>query len=384
MGRQQIVSARRDTPIYVTKPDLPDLDHFTDRLKDIWNSGILTNNGPIHAQFEEALCDYLGVKEVALFANGTLSLICALQAANLSGEVITTPFSFVATTHAIRWLGLSPVFVDIDPETLNIDPEKIEAAITPRTSAILPVHCYGNPCATQAIHNIAVRHDLKVIYDGAHAFGVNDDGGSILRHGDFSALSFHATKVFNTFEGGAVICHSSDAKQHINNLKNFGIINEELVEIVGINGKMSELNALCGLLLLERFEDLLIARERVASIYDSLLAKVEGINSVQPSNQKRKNHSYYPILVESNYPLSRDELYTALRRQNIFTRKYFSPLLSNMPMYKNIPSSKAENLPVASKVDQQILCLPIYPALSESDVEWIAQAIAAPREHGLI
>lgn len=362
--------------IYVTKPALPDLSEFVTSLEQIWDSGILTNNGPFHDRFEQALCDMLGVPEIALFANGTLSLVCAMQAMDLTGEVITTPFSFVATAHAIRWLGLTPVFVDVDPVTLNLDPACVEAAITPRTSAILPVHCYGNPCDTQAIQSIATRHGLKVVYDAAHAFGVEDAGGSVLRHGDVSSVSFHATKVFNTFEGGAVICHDAQTKQRLKDLKNFGITSETTVDAIGINGKMSEINAALGLLQMKHFDTVLDARSRVAGIYQDRFADLRGIALVPPAHQTRRNNAYCPILVGADCPVSRDELYDALKAQGIFTRKYFSPLLSDLPMYRDLPSAQAANLPIAHDVAHRILCLPIYPDLASDEVERIAHAIA--------
>ena len=364
-----------DKPVYVTQPYLPPLEDFVPYLQQIWDNKLLTNGGPMHQQLEQALCHYLGVPEVALFNNGTNALLTALQAMNLTGEVITTPYSFVATAHSILWNGLKPVFVDIDPVTLNIDPSKIEAAITSNTSAIMPVHCYGNPCDVTAIQQIADAYDLKVIYDAAHAFGVRDDGGSVLRHGDLSVLSFHATKVFNTFEGGAIICPDAKIKQHINTLKNFGIVDETTVTEAGLNGKMSEVNAAFGLLQLQHMDIVLERRGQIDSFYREHLRDVPGITIVPTSGQLQSNYSYFPILVESAYPLSRDSLYQKLKDHNIFARRYFYPLISEFPVYREMLSVKESNLPVATQVAKKVLCLPIYPDLEEGCIESIVKLI---------
>lgn len=364
-----------DKPIYVTQPYLPPLEEFIPYLQQIWDNKLLTNGGPMHQQLERALADYLGVPEVALFNNGTIALLTALQALDITGEVITTPYSFVATSHSVLWNDLTPVFVDIDPNTLNIDPAKIEVAITPRTSAIMPVHCYGNPCDVEAIQKIADNYNLRVIYDAAHAFGVEDAGGSILRHGDFSVLSFHATKVFNTFEGGAIICPDNVTKQHIDQLKNFGITDEVTVKTAGINGKMSEINAAFGLLQLQHIEAIMARRSEIDARYREQLSGVKGITVVATTEQTVSNHSYFPILVEAEYPLSRDELYQKLKDHNIFARRYFYPLISEFPMYRGMASAQQSNLPVATAVAQKVLCLPIYPSLTGDDLSRITAIV---------
>ena len=361
--------------IYVTQPDLPPLDEFMPYLEKIWDSRILTNSGPFHHELEEALCDYLGVKHLALFSNGTLALITALQALRITGEVITTPYSFVATAHSLLWNGIKPVFADIDPISLNLDPQKIEAAITPQTTAIMPVHCYGRPCDVDAIQKIADNYNLKVIYDAAHAFGVKDERGSILQHGDLSVLSFHATKVFNTFEGGAIICPDAKTKHRIDQLKNFGFVDEVTVVAPGINGKMSEFNAALGLLQLKRVDGALKRRREIAGIYINLLQNVAGINCVQKFNDERLNYSYFPVLIDGDYPIDRDALYHKLRNNDIFARRYFYPLISDFPMYRGLPSAQRNNLPVAAEMSSKILCLPIYPDMSMEDIESIVNII---------
>jgi dTDP-4-amino-4,6-dideoxygalactose transaminase len=363
------------TPIYVTQPYLPPLEEFIPYLEKIWESKILTNKGPFHQQLEEALCDYLGVEHLALFANGTLALVTALQALRINGEVITTPFSFVATAHSLLWNGIKPVFVDIDPQTLNLDPSKIEAAITPQTTAILPVHCYGNPCNIAAIESIADNYNLKVIYDAAHAFGVQDDDGSVLKHGDLSILSFHATKVFNTFEGGAIVCPNAKTKQQIDNLKNFGFVNETTVVAAGINGKMSEFGAALGLLQLQHIDSAIARRRDIDSAYRELLKDIPGIRCVQTSGQRKPNYAYFPILVDPQYPLRRDELYDKLIEQNIYGRRYFYPLISEFPMYRGLPSAQHSNLPVAHEIAQRVICLPIYPDLTDEQIHLITTLI---------
>lgn len=350
-------------PTYVTQPYLPPLDEFMPYLHQIWDNKILTNGGPFHQQLEQALCDYLGVNHVALFSNGTLALITALQALRVTGEVITTPYSFVATAHSLLWHGNKPVFVDIEPETLNLDPSKIEAAITPQTTAIMPVHCYGNPCDVEAIQKIADNYNLRVIYDAAHAFGVECHCGSVLNHGDLSVLSFHATKVFNTFEGGAIVCPDAKTKQRIDHLKNFGFVDEVTVVAPGINAKMSEINAAFGLLQLKHMPHVMQRRADIDARYREQLQNVKGIRCLPKAGQKIANHSYFPILVGPDYPFSRDELYQKLKSKGIYARRYFYPLISDFPMYRGLPSAEPANLPVATKAAQQVLSLPIYPAL---------------------
>lgn len=364
--------------IYVTQPYLPPLEEFIPYLEKIWDSKILTNCGPMHQQFERALGEYLGVDHIALFANGTLALVTALQALRITGEVITTPYSFVATAHSLLWNGIKPVFVDIDPDTLNLDPRKIEAAITPQTTAIMPVHCYGNPCDVQAIQTIADNYNLRVIYDAAHAFGVQDAGGSVLRHGDLSVISFHATKVFNTFEGGAIVCPDAKTKSHIDHLKNFGFVDDVTVVAPGINGKMSEVNAAFGLLQLQHVDKVLARRREIGQTYRSLLKDVRGIRCVELAGQKVANYSYFPILIDPEYPLGRDALYAYLAENKIRCRRYFYPLISEFPMYRGLPSAAASNLPMASGIASRILCLPIYPNLSDAEVAAIAALVSNP------
>ena len=362
--------------IYVTQPVLPPLEEFIPYLQTIWDNKILTNGGPFHKQLEEALCDYLGVKHLALFTNGTLALVTALQALRITGEVITTPYSFVATSHSLLWNGIKPVFVDIDPSTLNLDPDKIEAAITPQTTAIMPVHCYGHPCDVERIQTIADNYGLKVIYDAAHAFGVQNHEGSILNHGDLSILSFHATKVFNTFEGGAIICPDAKTKQRIDHLKNFGFVDEVTVVAAGINGKMSELNAAFGLLQLKGIDEALQKRKAIDIKYREGFADIKGIHYVNDAGEQVANYSYFPILVQADYPLSRDDLYQKLKDNYIYARRYFYPLISDFPMYRGLPSAAQSNLPVAKKVASEVICLPIYPTLEAFDQEKIISLIS--------
>ncbi len=373
-------------PIYVTQPFLPPLAEFTASLEQIWESKVLTNGGPFHQQLEKALCAYLGVDHISLFANGTLALVTALQALRITGEVITTPYSFVATAHSLLWNGLKPVFVDVDPVTLNLDPAKIEAAITPQTTALMPVHCYGQPCDVEAIQRIADNYNLKVIYDAAHAFGVRDaKGGSVLRHGDLSVLSFHATKVFNTFEGGAIVCPDARTKQRIDHLKNFGFVDEVTVVAAGINGKMSEINAALGLLQLNYIDAAMQRRREIDAVYRERLRGVAGLNCLSDRGVSPHNHSYFPVLVDAEFPISRDALYDRFKTQNVYARRYFHPLISEFPMYRNFASSDRANLPVASQASRQVLCLPIYPELSDADQSRVidialdAAAAAAPR-----
>lgn len=363
-------------PIYVTQPHLPLLEEFVPYLEQIWTNKILTNGGPFHQQLEQALCEYLGVQHLALVSNGTLGLVTALQALRITGEVITTPYSFVATAHSLLWNGIKPVFVDIHPDTLNLDPACIEAAITPQTTAIMPVHCYGHPCDVEAIQRIADNYNLKVIYDAAHAFGVQDAGGSILRHGDLSVLSFHATKVFNTFEGGAIICPDAKTKQRIDHLKNFGFVDETTVVAPGINGKMSEINAAFGLLQLKHMNEALAKRQSIDEAYRKGLKDVPGIRCLQSAGEEVANYSYFPILVEEDYPLSRDALYQKLRKKNIFVRRYFYPLISDFSMYRKFPSAEEHNIPIAKKLANQVICLPIYPNLAAKDTQRVIGTIA--------
>ena len=362
-------------PIYVTQPCLPPLDEFIPYLEKIWDNKILTNGGPFHQQLEQALCEYLGVKHISLFTNGTIALVTALQALRITGEVITTPYSFVATAHSLQWNGIKPVFVDVDPNTLNLDPSKIEAAITPHTTAIMPVHCYGHPCDVDAIQKIADNYNLRVIYDAAHAFGVKCHCGSVLNHGDLSVLSFHATKVFNTFEGGAIICPDAKTKLRIDQLKNFGFVDEVTVVAPGINGKMSEFNAALGLLQLKHIEGTLARRKEIDSAYREQLSNVKGIHCLNDAGEQAPNHSYFPILVQSDYPLSREALYQKLKDHSIYARRYFYPLISDFPMYRSMPSAQRDNLPVAADAAAKVLCLPIYPALRNEEQQRVIDII---------
>tara|TARA_R110002167_G_scaffold14301_1_gene58234 strand:- start:10997 stop:12115 length:1119 start_codon:yes stop_codon:yes gene_type:complete len=362
-------------PIYVTQPSLPPLEEFIPYLEKIWDSKILTNGGPFHQQLEQALCEYLGVEYLSLFCNGTTALITALQALRIQGEVITTPYSFVATAHSLAWNGIKPVFVDIDPNTLNLDPLKIEAAITQKTTAIMPVHCYGHPCDVDAIKKIADNYNLRVIYDAAHAFGVKDKNGSILNHGDLSVLSFHATKVFNTFEGGAIVCPDAKTKLHIDHLKNFGFMDEVTVVASGINGKMNEMQAAFGLLQLEHIDLALASRKEIDALYRQQLADVKGIHCLNDAGETESNYSYFPILVQPGYPLSRDALYQKLKDNGIYARRYFYPLISDFPMYRSMLSAQRDNLLVASDASSKVLCLPIYPDLNAESIHFIVSLV---------
>lgn len=364
------------TPILVTRPALPPLEEFIPSLRRIWDSRQLTNNGPFHQEFEAELARRLGVPHVALFANGTVALITALQSLRISGEVITTPYSFVATAHSLLWNGITPVFVDIDPHTLNLDPARIEAAITPRTTAILPVHCYGHPCDVDAIAAVAGRHGLKVIYDAAHAFGVDFRGTSLLNHGDLSVLSFHATKVFNTFEGGAIVCRDAQTKQHIDHLKNFGFVDEVTVVAPGINGKMNEFSAALGLLQLRGVDAVRAERAAIDARYRAALAGVPGLRCLAPVAGETQNHAYFPVLVGAGHRCSRDALYQRLVEAGIHARRYFHPLISDFPMYRGLPSAAPANLPVATQVAAEVICLPIYPGLDDASVDRIAAIVA--------
>ncbi len=363
-------------PIYVTRPYLPPLEEFIPYLEQIWENKLLTNNGPFHRQLEAALCEYLGVEHLSLFANGTIALVTALQTLRITGEVITTPYSFVATAHSLVWNNIKPVFVDIDPNTCNIDPDKIEQAITPQTTAIMPVHCYGNPCAVERIQQIADIYGLKVIYDAAHAFGVRYKEESLIRHGDLSVLSFHATKVFNTFEGGAIVCPDAKTKQRIDFLKNFGFADEVTVVAPGINGKMSEINAAFGLLQLKHINSALSQRKEIEANYRQALAGVRGIHMLVKPAETQGNASYFPIFIGPEYLLSRDTLYQHLRENNIYARRYFYPLISDFPMYRGLASAQRDNLSVATENASKVLCLPIYPDLDMSLCNHISRLIA--------
>lgn len=363
-------------PIFVTQPFLPPLDEFIPYLEKIWDNKILTNNGPFHKQLEQALCNYLGVEHLALFANGTLALLTALQALRIRDEVITTPYSFVATAHALLWNNIKPVFVDVDPKTCNLDPTKIEDAITPKTTAIVAVHCYGNPCAVEKIQQIADIYGLKVIYDAAHAFGVNHQGHSILRHGDLSVLSFHATKVFNTFEGGAIICPDAKTKERIDFLKNFGFANEVTVMAPGINGKMSEVNAAFGLLQLRYIDNALQRRKEIETLYRQALSEIPGVSLLPIPEQTLANSAYMPILINENAGQNRDAVYYAMKTAGIHGRRYFYPLISDMPMYRRLASAKRENLPVARNISQRVICLPIHPGLSDAQVMRVVETLS--------
>lgn len=367
----------KDKLITVTSPLLPDLNEFEKYLEDIWNKKWLTNNGEYHKQLETALANYLGVKYISLFTNGTLPLIAALQVLGLqNGEVITTPYSFVATTHSIWWNNLIPVFVDVDPITGNIDPDKIEAAITDRTVAIMPVHVYGTPCDTIHIQKIADKYNLKIIYDAAHAFGVKVNGKSILTEGDISTLSFHATKVYNTVEGGALVCKTEEMKTKIDQLRNFGFTSEMDVYASGINSKMDELRSAYGLLNLNLVDAAIESRRKTANKYRKEFSNVQGIRFLDDIQGVDHNYSYFPIFIDSQkYGHSRDELFTMLKEHNIFARKYFYPLISEFEVYKNYPSAKKENLPVAKKLAEEVLCLPMYAFMEDNDIRKIIRII---------
>ena len=362
--------------ITVTSPLLPNLDEFTESLKEIWESKWITNNGQFHQKLEAALAEYLKVPYVSLFTNGTLPLLTALQALRITGEVITTPYSFVATTHALWWNGIKPVFVDIDLSTGNIDPQKIEAAITPRTTAILPVHVYGKPCDTEAIQAIADKYGLKVIYDAAHAFGVEVNGESLLNAGDMSTLSFHATKVFNTIEGGAMVMHDEKTKQRIDYLKNFGFANEVEVVGPGINSKMDEIRSAYGLLNLKQVDAAIAARQKVAVAYREALRNVDGISFWDDMPGVRHNYSYFPIFVDAEkYGMTRDELYMKMKDQGVWGRRYFYPLISEFSTYRGLESSRPENLPNAHRMADTVICLSMHHALNEKEINRIIDCI---------
>jgi len=355
--------------ITVTSPLLPSLDDFIPYLRDIWDRKWLTNNGYYHKELEKALSDYLDSPYISLFTNGTLPLITALQALRITGEVITTPYSFVATTHSLWWNGIKPVFVDIDPETCNIDPSKIEAAITPKTTAIMPVHVYGYPCDIKSIQEIADKYGLKVIYDAAHAFGVTTNGKSILEAGDMSTLSFHATKVYNTIEGGALVCRDEQTKKRIDNLKNFGFVDETTVVAPGINAKMDELRSAFGILALKKVDEAIETRRKITLLYRESLRDVPGIRFLDDLPDVRHNYSYFPVFVDAEqYGMTRDELYFKMKDHNIFGRRYFYPLISTFSTYRGLESATPEKLPIATKIADSVICLPIYAELSMDDV----------------
>jgi len=363
--------------IYVAQPSLPKLEEFIPFLEEMWESKSLSNGGKFHQQLEKELATFLGVKHVSLFANGTLALLTALQALKITGEVITTPYSYVATTNSIVWNNLTPVFVDVEPDFGNIDPKKIEEAITPKTTAILPVHVYGNPCYVDQIQEIADNHGLKVIYDAAHAFGNNYKGNSILNHGDLSTLSFHSTKVFNTMEGGAIISHDEKTKKQVDFLKNFGYSNETTIMAPGINSKMNEMQASLGLIQLKHHKSNIEKRQKIAQVYRSELQHVPGI-SILPeySGLDNYNYSYFPIFVnEEKYNKTRDELYFYLQKNGIYGRRYFYPLISQFSIYCELLSSKPENLPVAEDFAKKVICLPIYSDLEINIVKKISKII---------
>jgi len=365
-----------DQDIYVTRPFLPPLQELLPLLEQIWASRQLTNGAPLHQEFERELAKYLDVPFVSLFANATLALVTALQCLRISGEVITTPYSFVATAHSLLWNGIEPVFVDIDRNTLSIDPALVEAAITPRTTAIMPVHVYGHPANVEGLGKIAENYGLKLIYDAAHAFGARYRGQSIVAYGDMSVLSFHATKVFNTFEGGAIVCHDEKTKIRIDHLKNFGFADEVTVVAPGINAKMNEFQSALGLVQLRHVDECIKRRAEVALRYGMAFEKVKGIGLMNTIEDHQENYSYYPIFIGDGYKMSRDDLYSRLRESGIYARRYFYPLISNFPMYRARPSSSPAVLPIANTIANTVLCLPIYPELSATDQRRVMDIVA--------
>jgi dTDP-4-amino-4,6-dideoxygalactose transaminase len=363
-------------PILVTQPFLPPLEEFEAYLKDIWETKWVTNNGKYHQELEQALCDYLGVKYLSLFSNGTLALITALQALKITGEVITTPFSFVATAHSIWWNNIKPVFADIEPEYFNLDPDKVEAAITPQTTAIMPVHVYGNPCQVEKFQKIARTYGLKIIYDACHTFGVNTGGRSVLNFGDLSVLSFHATKVYHTFEGGAIVCHDPETKKRIDNLKNFGFVDETTVVAPGINAKMNEVQAAMGLLQLKYIDSNVEKRRQIAGLYREGLKGIAGLSYMNDMSGVKHCYSYFPVLIDKNkFGRPRDEVYDQLKKHSIFGRRYFYPLISQFPTYRGLDSAQPGKLPVAEKVAEEVLCLPIYPELEAGHIKQICSIL---------
>jgi dTDP-4-amino-4,6-dideoxygalactose transaminase len=367
-----------DNTIYVTQPFLPPLEEYTEYLQKIWESKQLTNGGPFHQQLEDELCKYLGVKYISLFSNGTLALVTALQTLRITGEVITTPYSFVATTHALWWNNIKPVFVDIEPNTFNIDPDKIESAINPQTTAILPVHVYGNPCNVQKIKAIADAYGLKVIYDAAHTFGVTIKGIPVLNFGDLSVMSFHATKVYHTFEGGAIVCHDEATKKRIDNLKNFGFLNETTVITPGINAKMNEVQAAMGLLQLKYIDAAITKRKYIVELYRKLLQNIDGIYFFNDLPDVNHCYSYFPILIDKNkYKKTRNEIYEELKKHNIFGRRYFYPLISQYPTYRGLESALPGKMPVSEKITEEVICLPIYTEISSDEIYRIANVLTS-------
>lgn len=365
-----------DNVITVTSPLLPPLEEFIPYLEDIWNRKWLTNNGHYHQELEKALCQYLGVSHISLFSNGTLALITALQALRITGEVITTPYSFVATTHSLWWNGIKPVFVDIDPKTFNLDPDKIEAAITPKTTAIMPVHVYGNPCQMEEIQAIADTYGLRVIYDAAHAFGVRMNGSSVLECGDLSILSFHATKTYSTIEGGAIICRDAKMKQRIDYLKNFGFADEVTVVAPGINAKMNEVQAVYGLLSLKYVDQAIASRKTLTELYRRELRDIPGIEYMEDMPGIKHNYSYFPIFVNpAEYGMSRDALYAKLKKENVLGRRYFYPLISEFSTYRGLSSAQPTNLPVAHRIANSVICLPMHAGLTVEDIHRIVSLI---------
>ncbi len=362
--------------VFVTQPDLPDKEKFKKMIDEIWDNKILTNAGPFHEKFEKELANYLGVKNISLFTNATIGLVIALQALDIEGEVITTPYSFVATSHSLVWNKIKPVFVDVQKDNLNIDPKKIESSITENTTAIMAVHCYGNPCDVDKIEEIAKKHNLKVIYDAAHAFGVDCHCGSLLDHGDLSVLSFHATKVFNTLEGGAIISPNKKTKSKIDRLKNFGIISQTEVQGLGINGKMDEFRSAYGLLQLLEVDRVNEKRRKIFNIYRDMLKDIKGLKFLEPNQKPKKyNYAYFPILISDEFAISRDELFNHLKANSIYARRYFYPLITEYTSYKKIEDVNSSNYPIALQASKEILCLPIYPNLSLEMVQIISNLI---------
>jgi dTDP-4-amino-4,6-dideoxygalactose transaminase len=362
--------------ITVTKPFIPPLEEFQPYLEQVWKSGQLTNNGPMHRQLEKELAEYLGVKYISLFSNGTLALVTALQALRITGEVITTPYSFVASTHSLWWNNIKPIFVDIEPDYCNLDPEKIEAAITPQTTAILPVHVYGNPCNVERIKEIADTYGLKVIYDACHTFGVTINNEPVLNFGDLSVMSFHATKVYNTFEGGAIVCHDENMKKRIDFLKNFGFAGETTVVAPGINAKMNEVQAAMGLLQLKHVDQNIEKRRQITLRFRELLANISGIRFMNDIPGVKQCYPYFPVFIdEAEYGMSRDELYEKLKTNNIFGRRYFYPLISQFPTYRGLESALPGKMPVAESITEKVICLPLYPELTGETIYEISKLI---------
>lgn len=365
-------------PVFVTRPMLPSLAEVIPLMEEIWASRMLSNNGPMLQRLEAALARHLGVAHLAVVCNASLGLVMALRHFGITGEVITSPFSFLATSHAIRWAGAQPVFADIDPVTLNLDPAAVEARITPQTQAILAVHCYGIPCDTAGLSDLARRHGLRLIYDAAHAFGVRDGNRPLVAEGDLSVLSFHATKVFNTFEGGAIICPDAATKAALYRLGNYGIVDDVSVEEVGLNTKMSELHAAMGLALLPHMEGAIAARNRVAARYCRGLAGVAGLRCLCPSDKAGHNSYAFPVRIGPDYPISRDALWQRLKDEGILARRYFHPLISDMAPYAGLASADPAGLPVAHLASEQVLCLPLYPDLDPADQDRVIATVVRP------